>query len=56
MCTRARMLICKVTFTSYSSTVKVEGKGVVRMGDTTQQNEDNAVGTVFYGEATLKGG
>jgi len=46
----------KVTFTTYSSTVKVEGKGVVRMGDTTQQNDDNAVGTVLYGEATLKGG
>jgi len=46
----------KVTFATYSSTVKVEGKGVVRMGDTTRQNEDNAVGTVLYGEATLKGG
>ena len=46
----------KVTFATYSSTVKVEGKGVVRMGDTTQQNQDNAVGTVLYGESTLKGG
>ena len=46
----------KVTFTSYSSTVKVEGKGVVRMGDATRQNDDNAVGTVLYGEATVKGG
>lgn len=46
----------KVTFTTYSTTVKVEGKGVVRMSDTTQQNENNAVGTVFYGEVTTKGG
>lgn len=46
----------KVTFTTYSSKVKVEGKGVVRFGDTTQQNENNAVGTVLYGEATVKGG
>jgi len=46
----------KVTFATYSSKVKVEGKGVVRVGDTTRQNEDNAVGTVLYGEATLKGG
>ena len=46
----------KVTFTTYSSKVRVEGKGVVRLGDTTQQNENNAVGTVLYGEATVMGG
>lgn len=46
----------KVTFATFSSTVKVEGKGVVRMGDTTQQNDNNAVGTVLYGETTVKGG
>ena len=46
----------KVTFKSYSSKVKVQGKGVVRMGDTTLQNENNAVGTVLYGEAKVKGG
>ncbi len=46
----------KVTFTTFSTKVKVEGKGVVRMGDTTLQNENNAVGTVLFGEPTCKGG
>lgn len=46
----------KVTFSTFSTTVKVEGKGVVRMGDTTMQNENNAVGTVLSGEPAVKGG
>ncbi len=47
----------KVTFITYSSKVKVEGKGVVRVGDTTQQNDNNAVGTVILsGNFTVKGG
>jgi hypothetical protein len=46
----------KVAFTTFSSKVKVEGKGVVRMGDSTQQNKGNAVGSVLYGEPTVTGG
>lgn len=37
----------KVTFASYSSKVMVEGKAVVRVGDTTQQNDNNSIGTVI---------
>lgn len=46
----------KVTFATSSTRVKVEGKGVVRMGDITQQNNNNAVGTVLSGEPTAMGG
>ena len=50
------MIKGKVTFVTFSTKVKVEGKGVVRLGDTTQQNNGNAVGTVLYGEPTILGG
>jgi uncharacterized Zn-binding protein involved in type VI secretion len=50
------MIKGKVTFTTSSTKVKVEGKGVVRLGDTTQQNNGNAVGTVLYGEPMVLGG
>ncbi len=50
------MIQGKVTFATYSTKVKVEGKSVVRMGDTTQQNNNNAVGTVLSGESTVMGG
>jgi hypothetical protein len=39
----------KVEFTGGSSTVTIHGKQVVRMGDTTKQNNGNAVGTVLGG-------
>ncbi len=43
----------KVKFTSYSSSVRAEGKEIVRMFDTTEQNiggaSSNAVGTVLGG-------
>ena len=42
---------CK--FTSFSTTVKANGKGVVRLGDTTTQNKQNAVGTVLGGLPTV---
>ncbi len=42
---------CK--FTTFSSTVKANGKGVVRMGDSTTQNDQNAVGTVLGGVPTV---
>ena len=41
------------TFTQGSSSVKVNGKSVVRMGDPTQQNGTNAMGTVLGGLATV---
>jgi uncharacterized Zn-binding protein involved in type VI secretion len=37
----------KCTFTTFSQTVKIHGKGVVRFGDTTSQNGGNAVGSVL---------
>lgn len=40
-------------FTSFSQTVTVNGKGVVRMGDTTQQSDGNAAGTVMVGLPTI---
>ncbi|MBI4650386.1 DUF4150 domain-containing protein [Candidatus Desantisbacteria bacterium] len=46
----------KVTFVTSSMKVKVEGKSVVRMGDTTQQNGTNAVGTVLFGYPTVMAG
>jgi uncharacterized Zn-binding protein involved in type VI secretion len=42
---------CK--FTTFSATVKANGKGVVRMGDSTTQNDQNAVGTVLGGVPTV---
>ena len=42
-----------VEFTSSSATVKVNGKGVVRMFDSTLQNNENAVGIVLGGVATV---
>jgi uncharacterized Zn-binding protein involved in type VI secretion len=46
----------KTKFTTSSKKVKVEGKGVVRMGDSTQQNDNNAVGTVMFGSPTAMAG
>lgn len=45
---------CK--FTSFSATVKANGKGVVRLGDSTTQNKQNAVGTVLGGLPTVLAG
>lgn len=42
---------CK--FTTFSSTVKANGNGIVRMGDSTTQNKQNAVGTVLGGLPTV---
>lgn len=45
------------TFTTFSSTVTANGKGIVRLGDTTSQNGTNAVGTVLGGlSSVLVGG
>ncbi len=41
------------TFTSSSSTVTANGKGVVRQGDTTAQDKGNATGTVMVGLPTV---
>lgn len=38
-----------VTFTNSSSTVRANRQGIVRMFDTTSQNNGNAVGTVLGG-------
>ena len=43
----------KVTFTGASTTVLVNGKGVVRMGDPTSQNDGVAVGVVLGGLTTV---
>lgn len=40
-------------FTQGSSTVKVNGNPVVRLGDPTEQNDGNAVGTVLGGVSTV---
>ena len=42
---------CK--FTTHSQTVKANGKGIVRLGDSTTQNDQNAVGTVLGGLPTV---
>ena len=42
---------CK--FTKFSATVKANGKGIVRLGDSTTQNGQNAVGTVLGGLPTV---
>ena len=41
---------CK--FTTFSTTVKANGKGIVRLADSTTQNSQNAVGTVLGGLPT----
>ncbi len=41
------------TLTSFSKTVKVNGKGVVRQGDETKQNAGNAIGIVMVGLPTV---
>jgi uncharacterized Zn-binding protein involved in type VI secretion len=43
----------KCTFTTFSKTVKANGKGIVRLGDTTSQNAGNAVGAVLGGLPTV---
>jgi uncharacterized Zn-binding protein involved in type VI secretion len=43
----------KCTFASASSTVKANGKGIVRQLDTTSQNNGNAPGQVMMGLATV---
>lgn len=43
----------KCTFTSFSKTVKIHGKGIVRFGDTTSQNGGNAVGSVLSNPVTV---
>jgi len=46
---------CK--FTTFSETVRANGKAIVRLGDTTTQNGGNAVGTVLGGlPSVLVGG
>ncbi len=41
------------TFTTASTTVKANGQGVVRQGDTTSQNGGNAIGHVMVGLPTV---
>jgi uncharacterized Zn-binding protein involved in type VI secretion len=43
----------KAEFTSYSGTVKIHGKEVVRFGDSTSQNGGNAVGSVLSSPVTV---
>lgn len=43
----------KVEFITYSLTVTAEGGHVVRLGDQTQQNDGNCVGTVLGGDPTV---
>jgi len=42
---------CK--FTSFSATVRANGNAIVRLGDSTTQNNQNAVGTVLGGLPTV---
>jgi len=42
---------CK--FTKFSTTVKANGNGIVRLGDSTTQNNQNAFGTVLGGLPTV---
>ena len=44
---------CTFVASSLSATVKVNGKRVVRQGDTTKQNGGNATGTVMAGLPTV---
>lgn len=48
-----RAHLSKCTFTSFSSSVKANGKGLVRQFDTTLQNDGNANGQVLAGVATV---
>ncbi len=41
------------TFTSFSGTVKANGKGIVRQLDSTDQNDGNAQGQVMIGNPTV---
>ena len=43
----------KVEFVSASTTVFANGEGIVRLFDSTKQNNGNAVGIVLGGEATV---
>jgi uncharacterized Zn-binding protein involved in type VI secretion len=43
----------KCTFTSFSGTVKANGKKIVRQMDQTSQNNGNAVGMVMSGVSTV---
>lgn len=43
----------KCEFPQGSSSVEINGKAVVRLGDMTQQNAGNAVGTVLAGDASV---
>lgn len=43
----------KCTFTSFSGTVKANGKGIVRQLDSTSQNAGNAEGQVMVGFPTV---
>ena len=46
----------KAEFSQGSATVKIHGKPVVRMGDSTEQNQGNARGTVQGGVPTVLAG
>lgn len=46
----------KAEFTTASLTVRVNGQGVVRLGDSTTQNQGNCVGTVLGGVPTVRAG
>ena len=46
----------RVTFITSSQRVRIEGRGVVRLGDITMQNDSNAVGTVLNGSPGVMGG
>ncbi|HEX8309331.1 MAG TPA: DUF4150 domain-containing protein [Allosphingosinicella sp.] len=43
----------KTEFTGFSSSVKIHGKEVVRLGDSTKQNNGNAVGSVLSTPVTV---
>jgi hypothetical protein len=43
----------KVEFITFSATVFAEGNNIVRLSDTTTQNDGNAVGTVLGGLPTV---
>lgn len=45
--------LSKCTFTSFSGSVKANGKGLVRQLDSTSQNDGNAVGQVLAGVVTV---
>lgn len=46
----------KVTFMSASTSITIEGKPIIRMGDSTMQNKMNAPGTVLFGDPMVFGG